>query len=69
MDAEVWNCKKNRSIFFSNNLYKAAFECRWSSTYKDLRIFLHLVKDTIHQLPLAIFHNIGLAKKFIQVFL
>ena len=46
---------RKTEVFFSNNLYKAAFECRWSSTYKDLQFFLHLVKDTIYQLPLGHF--------------
>ena len=62
--------QEKQKYFFSNNLYKAAFECRWSSTYKDLResssIWWKTPSTSYH---LAIFHNIGLAKKFIQVFL
>lgn len=46
---------QEKQKYFFNNLHKAVFECRWSSTYKDLHFFLHLVKDTIHQLPLRHF--------------
>lgn len=46
---------QEKQKYFFNNLHKAVFECQWSSAYKDLHFFLHLVKDTIPQLPLRHF--------------
>jgi hypothetical protein len=43
---------KQKHFFFSNNLYKAVFECRWSTIYKRLKFF-HLVEDTSHNISFS----------------